>query len=209
MIKNILIDVDGTLMDSKDAFYKSLNETLCAYGIEETHDSSLFGMSAQQALQMLRVKPVQEIKNHWERLFAFECARTAFYSGIEEMMKTLSKKGIRFYIITSRSRCTVAPLCCDSLLSAYIDGYIAAEDTEFQKPSPEPILKALTMLNANKDETIYIGDTFHDYCAAAAAGILFGQAGWNKSANNTSYNMLFNHPAEIITFIGETEQCHQ
>ena len=202
MIKNILLDVDGTLMDTENAFYISLNKTLRLYGIHKSYDSALFGMSTIQVIDSLKIQSIVGFKEQWENLFATECEKLDFYPGIEEMIRALSNRAIHFYIITSRSRNTVVKLFDNYVINTFIDGAITAEDTEFHKPNPEPIIRALAILKARKDETIYVGDTFSDYSAASAAGILFGQAGWNKSAINDSYDMVFYHPSELITLFG-------
>lgn len=202
MIKYILIDIDGTLMDTKGAFYKSLNKTLAHFGIEETHIDTLFGLSADEALKVLNLSHNPNIKEYWENSFAVECSKTQLYDGIEEMIRTLHREGIRFYIVTSRSRCTVIPLLESTFLHDFILGYVSAEDTVLHKPHPEPIFSALITLNAKADEAIYIGDTVWDCIAAKKAGISFAQAAWNKDASNTSYDIIFHHPFEVITFIG-------
>ena len=203
MIKNILMDVDGTLLDTKDCFYRSLKKTLQEYGMESMFDESTFGMSVDQALKAMCIQSIPGIKERWEHLFEIECEHVNFYDGMEETMSVLSQNQIRIVIVTSRSRCTAQPLCECSVLSPYIEGYVAAEDTILHKPNPEPIFKAIDLLEAKKEETIYIGDSFWDYCAASSAGIRFGHAGWNKDSQNKSYDMVFYHPLEMIALIGE------
>lgn len=203
MIKCILMDVDGTLMDTKDIFYHSLKETLNNYKLNKDIDSSLFGMSVDQVLNILGIDSVLGIKEYWEKAFAEECQHSTFYSGIEAMMRALTEKGIIFFIVTSRSHCTVNSICNESELSPYISGCIAAEDTQLHKPNPEPIIKALEITKSKPEETLYVGDTYQDYKAASAAGIRFGFAGWNKNAVNENYTIVFRFPEDIIDMIGE------
>ena len=202
MIKCILLDVDGTLMDTKEAFFNSLNSTLKKYNIIKKTEESLFGMSVEQVLNKLEINMVSGIKEYWERTFVKECKHSAFYTGVEDMLHDLKEKGVVIYIVTSRSHCTVDSICNDSKISPYIDGCIAAEDTVFHKPHPEPIIKALEKTNSNIHETLYIGDTYQDFQAASAAGVSFGFAGWNKEAVNENYEIVFSLPTEVNSLIG-------
>lgn len=204
MIKNILIDVDGTLMDTQDIFFRSLKMALKKHNLNRELDPSLFGLSVDQALAKLNIGSVDGIKEDWETFFSEECGAINFYSGIENMMRILSEKGIRFFIITSRSHRTVDPICNMSAIGPFINGCIAAEDTEFHKPDPEPLLAALKILGSSLKEAIYIGDTYQDYKASVFAGIKFGFAGWNKKAVNRGYDIVFTAPSDIISMIEDS-----
>lgn len=56
-------------------------------------------------------------------------------------------------------------------LEKYFKVIVALEDTEKHKPNPEPILKALELLNANKEETLMVGDSPYDILCASNAGV--------------------------------------
>lgn len=69
MISDLLVDVDGTLVDTRSIFYTSLNDTLKKYHISETNDQTLFGMSVDQTLKKLHLESYLEIKRDWEECF--------------------------------------------------------------------------------------------------------------------------------------------
>ena len=62
MRKYILMDIDGTLVNTKEQFYTSLGETLSHFGIQAEMTPELFGMSVNQALQALQVTNIAEAK---------------------------------------------------------------------------------------------------------------------------------------------------
>ena len=203
MLKMILLDIDGTMMDTEEIFYRSLQQTLDAFSISSVPDGSLFGMSVDQVLSKLDVPSPQKVKAYWETVFAEACRHHDFYPGIAEMAKAAYDRGLILYILSSRSHCTADPICEDSVIAPYISGCIAAEDTIRHKPDPEPVLKALAITGLQPDQVIYIGDTIQDYQAAHAAGIPFGLAGWNGRTAGVDCDYLFGRPEEILGLAGD------
>jgi HAD superfamily hydrolase (TIGR01549 family) len=201
MLTSVLIDVDGTLINTKNIFYSSLNKTLKKYNIPETNDPTLFGMSVDQALGKLKIGYNIKLKDDWELLFSEMSIEAGFYDGIIEMAKTLDSKGVKIVIITSRGHSTADPICDDSELSPYISGCIAAEDTKEHKPNPAPILKAIIDYEIDVEKTLYIGDTLQDYQAASAASIPFAWAGWNSDVNVDEGFMVFHNPLDVVHLI--------
>lgn len=83
----------------------------------------------------------------------------------------------------------------------YFSVTVTADDTKKHKPDPEPILQVIQELQANPNETIYIGDMQTDLQAAHAAGIRF--AGANYGAINpaalTAADFKLITPACLLT----------
>jgi len=64
-----------------------------------------------------------------------------------------------------------------------IQSWTFGDEIARQKPAPDGILKALSVLGVSPQETLYVGDTISDLRAAAAAGVLPGAALWSKRAH--------------------------
>ena len=201
MIKNVLIDVDGTIMDTREIFYKSLNETLKTFGLQTTDEKKLFGMSVDQTLTVLGIEKIAGIKKAWEDRFGELSEETVLFPYIKEFMEELASDGVKFIVVTSRSHATVDSICTHSEIGSYICGCIAAEDTVQHKPNPEPIRKALEKYNLDSSESMYIGDTHQDFLTASQAGVVFGLAGWNKSTDKDRYMLVFESPMDIVRYV--------
>ncbi|MGN1211421.1 MAG: HAD-IA family hydrolase, partial [Candidatus Cryptobacteroides sp.] len=65
-------------------------------------------------------------------------------------------------------------------LLKYFEVEICAEDTVLHKPHPEPALEFLRRTGALPEDTIFVGDTMHDFQCADGAGIPFLLADWRS-----------------------------
>jgi pyrophosphatase PpaX len=59
-----------------------------------------------------------------------------------------------------------------------MDVVIGAEDTERHKPEPDPVLEALSRLDAEPSDAVYVGDSPYDILAGNAAGVFTVAVGW-------------------------------
>src|SRR5699024_10472546 len=87
------------------------------------------------------------------------------------------------------------------VLSNIFHYIISASDTENHKPHPDPLLFCLKELGADKNETVYIGDSIYDMQSAKSAGIKFALALWGsktiKGFETADY--ILNKPRDILT----------
>lgn len=203
MISDLLLDIDGTLIDTKKIFYLSLNDTLRENNLPETEDITLFGMSVQQALEKLGISHIKGIKQEWEEKFSRMSLSLGFYDGIIPMAKKAHESGIGIYLITSRSHITADPIIEYTELGPYIKGCIAAEDTINHKPYPDPILKAVEVFSLDTKGLLYVGDTNIDFQASTAANIRFAIAGWNELAEKDCCKNILANPMDIFALISE------
>ena len=178
MIKCVLLDLDGTLIQTTgiiiDAFKVTFKKYFPELKLTEDDYTNMLGAtlfttfgyyasSKEQVDEM--VKFYREYSND-----LIEQGLLA-YPGAKEMLAFLKKKGIKVGVVTSKMRSVATHHLELTHLLEYIDGIIGYEDVKEHKPSPEPILHALTLLDAKKSATVYVGDHENDIIAAKKAGI--------------------------------------
>lgn len=85
------------------------------------------------------------------------------------------------------------------------DALIAYEDSSSQKPSPEPLNKALRWLDVNSSETVYLGDSISDFQACSLAGVKSLGAGWGsdefQSISRCAPDIQLTKPSDLIKFL--------
>ncbi len=106
------------------------------------------------------------------RTFQLDNLRLAtLFPGTMDALQTLKQRGIKMAAITTRSlRTSVRSLEVNGI-AKYFDLVLSAEDVQFHKPHPEPLLKALDALQVKAEETLMVGDTRADIEAGKNAGV--------------------------------------
>ena len=204
--------MDGTLLDSE-----TLSEKATNYGFMEILGREI---TAEEHSQLIG-RPVKKILSQWfpdkgeaiydtgRLYFNSKLSTVETYPGISEVLEKLSQK-YDLGVVTSSHRIDAQRLLTLSGLLDYIRLYVGQEDTEYQKPDPEPLNLALKRLNISSREAVYIGDQPYDIIAAHEAEIPAGAALWG-SGNLERLEMyhpdrFLKNPEEIFDFIAELKQ---
>lgn len=179
-IKALLVDLDGTLVDSKEADVLASLEALRRRGFMVSRESlePLFGFRDEEIYR--RVLGITDdnllrflVKEKLKLFFDKYILKVKPMSGARELLRYAKSQGLKICVVTSSDReLALRELIVTSLLS-YIGLMVTADMVKRSKPSPEPILKALSLLELRAEEVVYMGDTALDLEAAMAAGVKY------------------------------------
>lgn len=201
MIKWIVFDVDGTLIETALSNILGLQETMrTIYGQEYSEEElrGLMGIPGDKALRKLGIEEEDIIDTwaHWSNNVKKHSSYNYVFNGIEEMLLELKKK-YNLGIVTSKTNSQLKEDLEDSLLDNF-KLFICKDDTENHKPNPEPLIKFMDKAGATEDEVIYIGDAVVDYEAACGAGIKFAHCRYSEKTDDINCEIIFNRPNEIV-----------
>ena len=177
MLKGIIFDLDGTLIDS----HYDWNIVRKKIGVENlpilTYINNLKGASKKEAINKLEV-------------FEKRATRKAnLHKGIKKLLTFVSKRNIKKAIVTNNSRKNVEYLLKKWKLS--FDEVVTRDDGVW-KPSGKPLELAIKRLHLRKCEVIFVGNSNPDRLAAKEADIRFISVGENEGLE------------EIFTVIGHS-----
>jgi pyrophosphatase PpaX len=177
MLKAVIFDVDGVLVDSKNANVAFFQALLTKAGYPNTSKEDIlacFHLPLWQSLEkLLNTKDEQEIKRVFEMAHDSSLRNSElleFPEKLDEMLEELHKK-YRLAIVTSRIKVGVDDIFSAKEIKHLFDVVVSFEDYENPKPHPEPLQVALSKLEVEAGEAIYIGDSKSDVEAAKAAGM--------------------------------------
>lgn len=183
MIKAVIFDVDGVLLDSFNSnydFYLSVMKE-AGYGGFTKEKYVLFNhLTLREAMSKLSCvndyDEVERIYNIGLKLLSSPDNDIKMFDGASRVIKTL-KKNYSLGIVSSR----IKSIIFEGELKDFKDFFSVAvgyEDTSLHKPHPEPLLLAAKKLGVEPNECVYVGDAITDVQAAVAAGmkiIFFGK----------------------------------
>lgn len=205
MIKCVVFDVDGTLIDTGEAIISSLQKVLkedLGQTYSEDELSFAFGIPGAVTLKKLGINDVEYSIGKWIRYLDDFSDSIKVFEGIDNCLKKIKELNLKTGIVTSKTREEFESNFIPFGLSDYFDYVVCANDTAKHKPHPEPILKLMNISGNKPEDIVYIGDTKYDKECAEGAGVKFGLALWGaKSAEGFDSSYILNSPKDILEFI--------
>ena len=172
MIKAVLFDFDGTLINTNDLIfdsYRTAFRQVLNRNVDDAEILSLYGRPLYASL--MEYGDVGEALYYAYREFneSRHDSLAKAFEGAVEGVNSIKKQGYITGIVTSkRLELVERGLKLMNLTDAF-DVIITPEDTEKAKPDPEPILCACRKIEINPCEAIYVGDSEFDLAAGKAA----------------------------------------
>lgn len=178
LIKGVIFDLDGTLLNTNELIYKSFKymfKEVLNIEPDKEEITLLYGKPLEVSLQkytknddlikkMISVYRDYNISHHDSMCNVFK--------DIPEMMKELKENKIKCAVVTSKKRDVAMKGLIISDILEFMDVVITPEDTEKHKPEAEPALKACEKLNLKPEEVIMVGDSPYDLLCGKNAGCL-------------------------------------
>ncbi|WP_125713878.1 HAD family hydrolase [Companilactobacillus kedongensis] len=188
MLKNILFDIDGTITDTEYTIIKSLQALLLREKGLTVKDEDLYyilGIPGEDGVRQFsdNQADLDDLLEKWRLLIADYAKYSTVFDGMEKLFINLNKANMNLGIITSKTHQELKNDFDRFNLNKYFDIFVTASDTEKHKPEPDPIYKALDMLNAAPENSIYIGDSIYDMKCAHSANLPFALASWGAKYN--------------------------
>lgn len=209
MIKTIIFDIDGVLLDSFEANFKFFCDLMVRFGYNgPTREQfpNLFHRPMKDVIEILTKANEKEIEKIWkagrdkEISYPHELLSTS--KDLEKVIEDLYKN-YTLGIVTSRVRESIYSIPQLATLKQYFKVVVAFQDTENHKPHPEPLLLAAQKLGVKPRECVYIGDVENDIKAARAAGMKIIIYSKDQFSQADAYTSLFAKLPELILSLVE------
>ena len=179
MIRGVIFDLDGTLVDSNDLHAEAWQETFRHYGKEFPYEDlrRQIGNGGDQYLPVfLSPGEIQEIGPEVEKfrgdLFKRKyLERVKPFPKVRELFETLRDEGKRVALGSSGNGDEVTHYAELAKIGELFESQTTKSDVDHSKPRPDVFLAALNLLGTPADETIVVGDTPYDVQAAKKASL--------------------------------------
>jgi HAD superfamily hydrolase (TIGR01509 family) len=174
MIKLIIFDLDGVLVEAKNIHYEALNKALGEYAISwNEHLSTYDGLKTSQKLDMLTKEkglPVEDHNHIWnnKQKFTLEAlSNLEIDSNLLNTIARLSNEGYKIACCSNSIRKTVLTVLAKLGLIEFMDLIISNEDVSNSKPHPEMYWQAISKMGCLPEETLIVEDSPYGLLAAA------------------------------------------
>lgn len=179
MIKAVIFDMDGVLIEAKDWHYESLNKALKLFGYEISrvdHLTTFDGLPTKMKLEMLSKEKglpielhsfINEMKQIYTIELIHQLCKPKFIH--EYAVSTLKTNGYKLAVASNSIRKTIELMMEKSFLSKYMDIMLSNEDVTNAKPDPEIYITTIERLNLNPEECLILEDNENGIRAAKAS----------------------------------------
>ena len=211
MVKAVLFDLDGTLINSIDDLADSVNHTLEEFGYP-THETEKYKYFVGNGMRKLIERALGESKAgevdgvlekfmDYYKLHSLD--KTRPYDGVTELLDTLTKKGIISVIVTNKAH-SAAEKIGNHFFGDKIKVYGQREGVP-TKPDPALGNIALYELGINKNECIFVGDSGMDMAVGVNAGITPVGVSWGFRTKDELWDngarYIVDTPAELLCIV--------
>lgn len=170
MIKACIFDLDGTLTDTLDSLVYSVRNTLQEMHLPEITEEqcqSFVGNGARRLMEDsleatgdLGHTRIEEAMEIYQRIFDQNCTyHVTPYEGIEQLLGTLRKKGIKVAILSNKPHRQTVTVAREVLGEASVDYVQGQQEDIARKPDPEALYMIMDYFKVKKEECLYIGDS--------------------------------------------------
>jgi HAD superfamily hydrolase (TIGR01509 family) len=210
VVSAVLLDVDGTLIDSNAAHAETWAAALTEHGVRRHPHQvrPLIGMGADKLLPRIAgisadSKRGQSIAALKKSLFAERLPRLQPTSSARALVSYLRELEKDVVVATSADEREMVPLLKQADVADLIPERTSKDDAEQSKPDPEIVCAALARAGSPRDTTVMIGDTPYDIEAAHRAGIAaiaLRCGGHWTDAQLGRAAAIFDNPAHLLAY---------
>lgn len=178
-LKAVLIDLDGTIVDSMPFLYQIYCEFMTRLGLKGTKKEfdELSGPSLREAIVLLKSRyNIEEDAEHLcldyeESLYTHYTKNLKLFSGVRPFLEYAKKRGLKLGLVTSANERLAKGFLASEELEQEFDQVITPKGLAKGKPDPEIYRRALESLNLHPEEVVAVEDSKNGLLAASSAEI--------------------------------------
>lgn len=174
MIKAVLFDLDGTLIDTNNLIIQSFKHTYKKHLNIDVPESEIVMYFGEPLIDTLARYDKENahilIQTYRAYNEAIHDELTAEIKGVKETLSELRAFGVKIAIVTSKRRALAERGLKLFSLQEFMEIIITPEDTAKHKPDAEPVLKACQLLGIKPEEALMVGDSHFDILCGKNAG---------------------------------------
>jgi len=213
----VLIDVDGTLVDSVPDLAWCIDAMMHELALPERGEAAVrhwVGNGVERLVQRALMNRLDGELTGDEEIALYEKAlpifrilyaentskRSVLYPGVKSALDFLQTTGVKIGCVTNKSSEFTLPILRELGISDYFELVLCGDQVEHKKPDPMPLLQSAEALGVEPAASLMLGDSMSDVKAARAAGfaIICMSYGYNHGEDIRDY-----HPDAVVDSMEE------
>lgn len=213
--RGVLLDLDGTLLDTAPDLIGSLNALRVENGLSPLPSGHLqpvvshgSGPMIQRGFNLQPADPgFEPLRQRFLDLYRARVSRaTRAFDGMDALLDTLDDADIPWGVVTNKPSWLTEPLLDDLGYATRAACIVSGDTLPCRKPDPAPVLLACEQLQLAPQHCVLIGDAERDVEAGWRAGTLtlvamFGYIGAEDRVMNWGAHGLISHPLEALRWL--------
>jgi phosphoglycolate phosphatase len=213
-LRGVLLDLDGTLLDTAADMAEALNRLRAAEGLEPMPFERIRPLVSHGAPRLIRVAFGDPEAGRYESLRArfldfyrgALAVHTRVFDGFDSVLHAVEGAGMRWGVVTNKPGWLAVPLLEALGLTPRCGCIVAGDTLSERKPHPLPLLHAAGLLGLRPGECVYVGDAERDVQAARNAGMIplvagFGYLDEGDDPSAWQAEAVFARPEELIDWL--------
>ena len=199
----VLIDVDGTLVDSVPDLAYCVDEMLKALDMPVRGEDRVRHWVGNGVERLVRRGLINQLDGEpdealfekampiFNELYAENTSkRSRLYPGVKEALAFLKSTDVKIGCVTNKAAQFTLPIIRDLGIADYFELVVCGDTLPKKKPDPLPLLHSAEKLGVKPEDSLMLGDSMSDVKAARAAGfsIICMSYGYNHGEDIRDYN---------------------
>ena len=199
----VLIDVDGTLVDSVPDLAWCVDAMMRELDLPERGEERVRHWVGNGVERLVKRSLINELDGEpdeaqynkalpiFQDLYSENTSkRSCLYDGVLEALDFLKTTGVRIGCVTNKASQFTLPILKDLGIADYFEIVICGDMVERKKPDPQSLIQAAEQLQTAPEASLMLGDSMSDVKAARAAnfGIICMSYGYNHGEDIRDYN---------------------
>lgn len=219
MLKGIIFDLDGTLLNTLADITTSLNLTLKKYGVEEVDEETVrlrvgngSRVLVERSLPHLTAAAIDEALADYKQNYAQHFKDQSYaYPGIKELIKQLAAAGIKIGVNTNKFEEMAKELVKKHFSKINTELVLGQVKGRADKPSPQAAEELLKKMGLSKAEVLFVGDSATDIQTGKNAGLKTVGVAWGyrgiKVLKENAADVIIEEAQQLADYIKGENAC--
>lgn len=211
-VQGVILDVDGTLIDSNAAHAHSWESAFGEHGLHVPYEHifQAVGMGGDNFLPaVVSIEKDTELgktlsQRQTEIFKERYLGQVKPFPGARELVQTMHDRGLKLLVASSGKEDEVKALLGIIGVMELIDVLTSASDVQKSKPAPDPIQTALEKAGLSPDAVLMLGDTPYDIESAQKAGVrtIAVRCGGHDDKELSGAVAIYDGPGDLLANYG-------